>query len=156
TGQLAQLSVQTTLVDEIKQSQQNSTDEQFRKIYSRAQKGELPDFTVGADGLLRYRGRLALPRQSWPIPDILQEAHASPYSIHPGSTKMYQDLKTQFWWEGMKEDVAKWVSKCLTCQQVKAEHQRPGGLLQPLEVPEWKWEDITMDFIIGLPKTSGG
>ncbi|WP_251363027.1 integrase zinc binding domain-containing protein, partial [Escherichia coli] len=69
---------------------------------------------------------------------------------------MYQDLKTQFWWEGMKEDVAKWVSKCLTCQQVKAEHQRPGGLLQPLEVPEWKWEDITMDFIIGLPKTSGG
>jgi hypothetical protein len=69
---------------------------------------------------------------------------------------MYHDLKTHFWWPRMKADIAKGVAKCLTCQQVKAEHQRPGGLLQPIEVSEWKWDEITMDFIIGLPKTSVG
>ncbi|XP_073061969.1 uncharacterized protein [Primulina eburnea] len=64
-----------------------------------------------------------------------------------------RDLKKNFWWIGMKKDVAIFVSKCLMCQQVKAEHQRPGGLLQPLEIPEWKWEHIYMDFVVGLPKS---
>ncbi|KAL5565498.1 hypothetical protein UlMin_028662 [Ulmus minor] len=59
---------------------------------------------------------------------------------------MYQDLKERFWWSGMKKEVAEYVAKCLTCQKVKAEHQRPGGELQPLEIPEWKWDQITMDF----------
>ncbi|KAL5552557.1 hypothetical protein UlMin_039958 [Ulmus minor] len=67
---------------------------------------------------------------------------------------MYKDLKEHLWWPGMKEDVAKYVAKCLTCQKIKAEHQRPGGELQPIEVPEWKWEQITMDFVVGLPKTA--
>ena len=65
---------------------------------------------------------------------------------------MYHDVSRQFWWPGMKKDVAEFVARCLTCQQVKAEHKRPGGLLQPLPVPEWKWERITMDFVVGLPK----
>jgi hypothetical protein len=87
---------------------------------------------------------------------ILREAHDSAYSIHPGSTKMYQDLKQRYWWCGMKRDVAAHVALCDTCHKVKAEHQRPAGLLQPLKVPEWKWEEIGMDFIVGLPHTRDG
>ena len=68
---------------------------------------------------------------------------------------MYQDLGYLYWWSGMKGDVVDYVAKFLTCQQVKAEHQRPAGLLQPLWIPEWKWEDIAMDFVVGLPKTVG-
>ncbi|PPZ23015.1 hypothetical protein C5P36_27045, partial [Escherichia coli] len=73
--------------------------------------------------------------------------------MHPGGTKMYRGLKEHYWWMGMKRDVAEFISKCLTCQQVKAEHQIPTGLLHPLPVPEWKWERITMDFVMGLPRT---
>ncbi|WVZ83274.1 hypothetical protein U9M48_030440 [Paspalum notatum var. saurae] len=77
---------------------------------------------------------------------ILSEANDTAYSIHPGSTKIYYDLKKRFWWYGMKRAVAEYVAICDTCQRVKAEHQRPTGLLQPLKVPEWKWKEITMDF----------
>ncbi|WVZ97506.1 hypothetical protein U9M48_043033 [Paspalum notatum var. saurae] len=87
---------------------------------------------------------------------ILSEAHDTAYSIHPGSTKMYHDLKERFWWYGMKRAVAEYVAVCDTCQRVKAEHQRPAGLLQPLKIPEWKWEEISMDFIVGLPRTQKG
>jgi hypothetical protein len=87
---------------------------------------------------------------------ILKEEHDSTFSIHPDSTKMYQDLKQKYWWYGMKKDVAAHVALCDVCQSVKAEHQRPPGLLQPLQVPEWKWEEIGMDFIVGLPHTRGG
>ncbi|XP_052152528.1 uncharacterized protein LOC127770762, partial [Oryza glaberrima] len=84
------------------------------------------------------------------------EAHESAYSLHPGSTKMYQDLKEGYWWPNMKRDVAEYVALCDVCQKVKAEHQRPAGLLQPLRIPEWKWDEIGMDFIVGLPKTATG
>ena len=87
---------------------------------------------------------------------ILQEAHDSPYSIHPGGTKMYQDLKERFWWHGMKREIATYVAKCDVCQRVKAEHQRPAGLLQPLKVPEWKWDKVGMDFITGLTRSNKG
>ncbi|GJW95589.1 putative reverse transcriptase domain-containing protein [Tanacetum coccineum] len=73
--------------------------------------------------------------------------------VEVGSTKMYRDLKQYFWWNGMKQDVATFVSKCMTCQQVKIEHQRASGLLQPLEIPVWKWDEISMDFVTGLPTT---
>jgi hypothetical protein len=69
---------------------------------------------------------------------ILREAHDSAYSIQPGSTKMYKDLKTNYWWYGMKRDIAEYVLLCDTCQRLKAEHQRPAGLLQLLKIPEWK------------------
>jgi len=64
---------------------------------------------------------------------------------------MYNDLKRQFWWHGMKRDISDFVSRCLICQQVKAEHQVPSGLLQPIMIPEWKWDRVTMDFVSGLP-----
>ena len=75
----------------------------------------------------------------------MREAHDSTYSLHPGRTKMYNDLKQQFWWYGMKREVAEYVALCDTCQRIKAEHQRPVGLLQPLKVLECKWEEISMD-----------
>jgi hypothetical protein len=87
---------------------------------------------------------------------ILREAHDSAYSIHLGSTKMYKDLKTRYWWYGMKRDIAEYVSLCDTCQRVKAKHQRLVELLQPLKISEWKWEEIGMDFIVGLPRTQVG
>ncbi|GJT35907.1 putative reverse transcriptase domain-containing protein [Tanacetum coccineum] len=87
---------------------------------------------------------------------IMYESHKSKYSIHPGSDKMYQDMKKLYWWPNMKADIATYVSKCLTCAKVKAEHQRPSGLLVQPKIPEWKWDNITMDFVIKLPKTSQG
>ncbi|KAJ9544252.1 hypothetical protein OSB04_023959 [Centaurea solstitialis] len=83
---------------------------------------------------------------------LLDEAHKSKFSIHPGATKMYRDLRNDYWWPGMKRDVAKYVEKCMTCLRVKAEHQMPHGKLQPLETPKWKWEHVTMDLVIGLPR----
>ena len=68
----------------------------------------------------------------------MEEAHSSTYAMHPGSTKMYHTLKEHYWWKGMKRDIAEFVSRCLTCQQVKAEHQKPAGLLQSLPIPQWK------------------
>ncbi|KAL4032939.1 hypothetical protein IC575_006022 [Cucumis melo] len=76
--------------------------------------------------------------------------------MHPGSTKMYRTLKKTYWWSGMKQEIAEYVDRCLICQQVKPVRQRPGGFLNPLPVPEWKWEHITMDFLFGLPRTSSG
>nr|GEU94334.1 retrotransposon protein, putative, Ty3-gypsy subclass [Tanacetum cinerariifolium] len=87
---------------------------------------------------------------------IMDEAHKSKYSIHLGADKMYYDLKDRYWWLGMKKDIAVYVSRCLTCLKVKAEHQRPFGLLQQLEIPEWKYERISIDFVIKLPRTSSG
>lgn len=69
---------------------------------------------------------------------------------------MYQDLKQFFWWPGMKKDIAEYIEKCLTCQKVKIKHQSPSGTLQSLEIPEWKWDGITMDFVTGLSKTQAG
>ncbi|GJT44619.1 putative reverse transcriptase domain-containing protein [Tanacetum coccineum] len=87
---------------------------------------------------------------------IMHESHKSKYSIHPGSDKMYQDMKKLYWWPNMKADIATYVSKCLTCAMVKAEHQRSSGLLVQPEIPQWKWDNITMDFITKLPKSSQG
>ncbi|GJX01159.1 putative reverse transcriptase domain-containing protein [Tanacetum coccineum] len=87
---------------------------------------------------------------------VMYESHKSKYSIHPGSDKMYQDLKQLYWWPNMKANIATYVSKCLTCAKVKAEHQKPSGLLVQPEIPEWKWEKITMDFVTKLPKTANG
>jgi hypothetical protein len=85
---------------------------------------------------------------------IFDEAHLSKFSIHPGSTKMYQDLREKFWWSNMKVDIAKYVSECDTCHRMKASHLKSAGVLQPVSIPMWKWDDISMDFIVGLPLTA--
>ncbi|GJS07604.1 putative reverse transcriptase domain-containing protein, partial [Tanacetum coccineum] len=86
----------------------------------------------------------------------MDEAYKSRYLIHLEEDKMYHDLIDVYWWRGMKRDIGIYVSKCLTCSKVKAEHQRPFGLLQQPEILEWKWEGIAMDFLTKLPRTSSG
>lgn len=81
----------------------------------------------------------------------MEKAHHSCYSIHPGSTKMYHDIREIYWWNRMKKDVAEFVAQCPNCQQVKVEHQKPTGLVHEIVIPLWKWEAINMDFITGLP-----
>ena len=101
-------------------------------------------FSLGRDGVLRYQRRLCVPNVDGLRNRILEEDHGSRYSINSGSTKMYHDLREVFWWEGLKKDIAEFVSKCPNFQQVKVEHQKLGGLLQEIQIPTWIWEDINM------------
>ncbi|GJT24452.1 putative reverse transcriptase domain-containing protein [Tanacetum coccineum] len=87
---------------------------------------------------------------------VRADANEARYSVHPGADKMYYDLRDLYWWPGMKRDIAEYVSRCLTCSKIKAEHQKPSGFLQQPKIPEWKWEKITMDFVTKLPKSSNG
>ncbi|GKB83376.1 putative reverse transcriptase domain-containing protein [Tanacetum coccineum] len=109
-----------------------------------------------ADGTLCLNNRSWLPRYGDLRTLIMHESHKSKYSVHPGSDKMYQDMKQLYWWPNMKADIATYVSKCLTCLRVKAEHQKPSGLLVQPEIPQWKWDNITMDFVTKLPRTQSG
>ncbi|GJY25662.1 putative reverse transcriptase domain-containing protein [Tanacetum coccineum] len=109
-----------------------------------------------SDGALYYLDRIWVPLKDDVRTLIMDDAHKSKYSVHPGDNKMYYDLRDRYWWSGMKNDIVVYVSKCLTCLKVKAEHQRPSGLLQQLEIPEWKWEGIAMDFVTKFPRTSSG
>ncbi|GKF12802.1 putative reverse transcriptase domain-containing protein, partial [Tanacetum coccineum] len=109
-----------------------------------------------ADGTLCLNGRSWLPCYGDLRTVIMHESQRSKYSIHPGSDKMYQDMKKLYWWPNMKADITTYVSKCLTCAKVKAEHQRPSDLLVQPEIPQWKWDNITIDFVMKLPKSSQG
>ncbi|XP_073138609.1 uncharacterized protein [Henckelia pumila] len=130
---LSALSVQTTLLDRIRVAQ--AVDEQLGKWRQRADEKDSGLYSV-VDGMVRFRGRFWIPAGDSLRVTIMAEAHTSPYSIHPGSKKMYRDLQQLYWWPGMKRDIAHFVSECLTCQQVKVEHQRLAGLLNPLPIPE--------------------
>jgi hypothetical protein len=105
-------------------------------------------------GLLTYRRRFYVPNYDDLKRFILDELHKIPYSGHPGYRKMIMATRRQFYWPGMKKYIAKYLVKCMECQQVKAEHRHPTGLLQPLPIPEWKWETISMDFITRLPTST--
>ncbi|KAL0544270.1 hypothetical protein IC582_019383 [Cucumis melo] len=118
--------------------------------------GKSEDFSTSSDGGLRFDGRLCVPEDSVVKTELLTEAHSSPFTMHPRSTKMYQDLRHAYWWRNMKREVTDFVSICFVCQEVKAPRQKPVGLLQPLGVPEWKWESVSMHFISGLPMTLKG
>ncbi|GKC49803.1 putative reverse transcriptase domain-containing protein, partial [Tanacetum coccineum] len=107
-----------------------------------------------SDVTLYYLDRIWVPLKGEVRTLIMDEAHKSKYSMHPGDDKMYYDLRDMYWRPGMKKDIAEYVSKCLTCLKVKVEHQRLSGLLQQHEIPKWKWEGIYMDFVTKLPKTS--
>jgi hypothetical protein len=119
-------------------------------------RGKAADYHLDEQGTFWLKNRICVPRSQEIRDSILKEAHDSRYLIHPGCTKLYKDLKVQFWWEKMREDIAGYVARCDTCQSVKAEHRRPTGLLQLLEIPMWKWDDISMDFIVGWPRTQKG
>jgi hypothetical protein len=108
-------------------------------------------FSFDSDGLLRFKSWIYVPPNEELRMLILSEAHRAVYMAHPGVTKMRADLKPLFFWRGMKADIVNYVARCLECQQVKAEHRHPAGLLQPHAISESKWEVISMDFIVGLP-----
>jgi len=131
-------------------------DASLNRVREQLGSDEARDFALGDDGILRFQGRVCVPDDVEVKKLILEEGHKSRLSLHPDMTKMYQDLKETFWWQGMKRDVAQFVSACLTCQKAKVEHQRPGGILQPLEIPVWKWDSISMDFVTHLPRTFRG
>ncbi|KAA0060217.1 ty3-gypsy retrotransposon protein [Cucumis melo var. makuwa] len=154
TLQLAQLTMQPTLRQKIIDAQSN--DPYLVKKRCLAEAGQAVEFCISSDGELLFVRCLCVPSDSAVKTELLSEAHNSPFSIHSGSTKMYQDLKRVYWWRNMKREVAEFVSKCLVCQQVEAPRQKPTGLLQPLSVPEWKWKNVSMDFITGLPRTLRG
>ncbi|WVZ51358.1 hypothetical protein U9M48_002510 [Paspalum notatum var. saurae] len=147
---VATFEAEPTLEQEIRKHQK--TDEKIQEI----KVGKAPHFHEDEQGTVWYKNRICVPDVDSIKKLILSEAHDTAYSIHPGNTKIYHDLKERFWWYGMKRAVAEYVAVCDTYQRVKAEHQRPAGLLQPLKIPEWKWEKISMDFIVGLPRTQKG
>jgi hypothetical protein len=131
-------------------------DQDLVRLKESISEGGQSEFNIDSSGAIRFRDRMCVPNDPELKRHILEEAHSSLYTMHPGSTKMYQDIKKTFWWNNMKREIAKFVMECDTCQRVKAEHQRPAGLLKPLSIPLWKWEEISMDFIVGLPKTPSG
>ena len=121
------LTIQPTLINEIKSAQ--GGDPQLQDIRDRLGKTKETEFTIRDDGSLLFRDRLCVPDVKEIKEKILKEAHSFLYTAHPGSMKMYHDLKSTFWWINMKMDVAVYVAQCLTCQQVKIEHQKPRGPL---------------------------
>ncbi|GJW81473.1 putative reverse transcriptase domain-containing protein [Tanacetum coccineum] len=118
--------------------------------------GMIKNLEPRADGTLCLKNRSWIPLFGDLRALIMHESHKSKYSIHPGSDKMYQDLKKLYWWPNMKAEIATYVRKCMTCAKVKAEYQKPSGLLVQPKIPKWKWENITMDFVTKLPKMASG
>jgi hypothetical protein len=153
-GNLNHIAVKPLLQDSIVTAQQH--DKGVKMIKQQLAQGEekYKCFQEDSKGILRFKGRMVVPKNHQLRKQIMDEAHLSKFAMHPGSTKMYQDLKRNFWWTRMRREIAKYVSECDVCQRIKASHLRTSGTLQPLSIPSWKWEDISMDFIIGLPNTS--
>ncbi|XP_070015155.1 uncharacterized protein [Nicotiana sylvestris] len=143
---------ESSLVAEVKEKQ--LIDPALAQMKEAVLNNKTSTFSLGGeDSVLRCQGRLCVTYVDNLRGRIMAEAHNSRYYVHPGSTKMYRDLKEIYWWNGMKRGMADFVSKCPNYQQVKAEHQRPNGLTQLVEIPMWKWEMINMDFMVGLPRT---
>jgi hypothetical protein len=153
-GSLCALTAESDLYDRIVTAQRN--DEDIQAIKQKLAEGD-PKYTCfqkDNQDVVWFRKRLVVPVDPEIKKIILDEAHKSKFSIHPGSTKMYQDLKRNFWWSNMKVDIAKYVAECDACHRMKASHLKSAGVLQPLSIPMWKWDDISMDFIVGLPLTA--
>jgi hypothetical protein len=148
------MEVDSTLKQDTRKGQLE--DAKIQEIKEQIKEEKAPGFSVDEQGTLWYKKHLCVPDVKEIRELILPKAHDSAYSIHPKSTKMYHDLKRRYWWYGMKRAVAEYVALCDNWQRVKAEQQRPVGLLQPLKIPQWKWEEMSMDFIVGLPTTQSG
>jgi hypothetical protein len=128
-------------------------DEEVQKIKQKLEERDpkLDCFRRDDKGVVRFGQRLVIPLDRDLKKEILNEANLSKFTIHPGSTKMYRDLRENFWWSNMKVEIAEYVSGCDTCQRIKASHLKTAGQMQPLSIPAWMWDDISMDFIFGLP-----
>jgi len=144
---LGMLKLTSNILEDIKKGQKEDLELVGRVVLVN------PKEDLDENGVLMFRDRVCVPELK---KRILDEGHRCSLSIHPGATKMYQNLKKLFWWPGMKKDIAEFVYTCLICEKSKIEHQKPSGLMQPLFVPEWKWDSIYMDFVGALPKTVEG
>ncbi|XP_062103998.1 uncharacterized protein LOC133815138 [Humulus lupulus] len=132
-GGLANLTLQSSLLEQIREG--HKVDEALVKQEALVRKSGSGDFTMSNGGFLRYKDGICVPNNDEIKEIIIKEAHKTPYSLYPGLTKMCQDLKALYWWPSMKKDIDEFVARCLTCQQVKVQHQRPRRLLQLLYVP---------------------
>jgi hypothetical protein len=153
-GSLYALTAESDLYERPVTAQRN--DEDIQTIKQKLAEGN-PKYTCfqkDHQDVVWFGKRLVVPVDPEIKNIILDEAHKSTFSIHPGSTKMYQDLKQNFWWSNMKVDIAKCVAECDTCHRMKASHLKSAGVRQPLSIPMWKWDDISMDFIVGFPQTT--
>jgi hypothetical protein len=151
---LSYISVEPTLHEQIVMAQIGDKGVQVIKEMIEQKVDKYKCFRQDGKGILWFGDRLVVPKNPELRKKILDEAHLSKFSMHTGSNKMYHDLRSLYWWTRMKREIAKYVSECDTCQRVKASHLKVAGTLQPLPIPSWKWEDVCMDFIVGLPNTS--
>ncbi|XP_016746695.1 uncharacterized protein [Gossypium hirsutum] len=130
-------------------------DKSFELRFHQIEARTATDFGIDSDGILHFRGRICVPNDEDLRLSILREAYSSSYAMHPGGNKMYKDLRELYWWLGLKHEVTDFVACCLTCQQVKAEHKLPSGLLQPVKIPIWKWERLTKLYISEIVSLHG-
>jgi hypothetical protein len=152
-GNLYAVSIKSPLHERIAMTQ--LIDEEVQKIKQKLEERDpkFDCFRRDDKGVVWFGQRLVIPQDQNLKKEILDEAHLSKFTIHPGSTKMYRDLRENFWWSNMKGEIAEYVSGCDTCQRIKASHLMTAGQMQLLSIPAWKWDDISMDFIVGLPLT---
>jgi hypothetical protein len=153
-GTLTQLKLELVILQKIIDAQRS--DKGMKHIHEKIEADKARCLRKDDHGIVSFNNRIVVPKNEGVCHQILDEAHLSRYSIHPGSTKMYQDLKQHYWWTKMKIEIACYVARCDTCRRVKAIHMKTAGPLQYLPIPTWKWEDISMDFIVGLPRTTKG
>ncbi|KAA3455259.1 DNA/RNA polymerases superfamily protein [Gossypium australe] len=146
---LTELRVKSVMFDQIRSAQLE--DDKLKKKREMVQNGMTENFSIDEYDCLGFHNRICVPDVSKLKELILREAHDSPFVLYPGGAKMYHNLRESYWWPGLKSDIIEYVAKCLTCQRKKAEHQVPTGLLQPINILEWKWDCITMDFVTGIP-----
>ena len=146
------MSVQSNLPAQIRDAQLEALKPE--NVAGETLRGMEKKFELRDDGTRHFMDRIWTPMWGGFRDLVMSKAHKTKYSVHPESDKMYLDLKQLYWWPNMKADIATYVGKCLTCAKVKVEYQKPSGLLQQPCIPEWKWEEIAIDFITKLPKTS--
>jgi hypothetical protein len=151
---LANITVESTIKDQIIAAQKGNKG--IGHIKEKVRNIKETYFRIDESDVLWFKNQLIVPKVPKLRQLILDEAHLTRFSIHLGSNKMYHDLKQRFWWTKMKIEIARYVAKCDTCQKMKAVHMKLAGELQPLPIPAWKWEDISIDFIAGLPRTIKG
>ena len=150
---LTNFNVQPDLIGKIKSSQKD--DPELTTIMDKVRKGDKSDFVLMDDDTLKFKNKLCIPHVGGLRRELLEDFHNSRFTVHHREMKMYRDMKQLYWWPRLKRDIAEFIAQFLVFQQVKAKHQRTGGKLQPLSIHEWKWENITMDFVSGLPKSLG-
>jgi hypothetical protein len=153
-GTLDYILVEPSLQEQIIMAQPSDKGVQIIKEMLNQKVDKYKCFRQDSKGTLWFEDRLVVPKDLELRKKVLDESHLSKFSMHPGSNKMYHDLRSLYWWTRMKREIAKYISKCDTCQRIKASHLKVVGTLQPLPIPSCKWEDICMDFIVGLPNTS--